>query len=27
MKFWEFVTASFNCGQLQPVLFKAWYMQ
>jgi len=23
IKFWQFVTASFNCGQLQIVLFKA----
>jgi len=23
VKFWQFVTASFNCGQLQTVLFKA----
>jgi len=23
IKFWQFATASFNCGQLQTVLFKA----
>jgi len=23
IKFWQFVTASFNCGQLQTVLLKA----
>jgi len=23
VKFWQFATASFNCGQLQTVLFKA----
>jgi len=24
IKFWQFATASFNCGQLQTILFKTW---